>query len=98
LVWDIDWNFSYIRPDFFKREVSYGIGVKSVYRIKNGQQQPPMIKDITFARTCPLGRPGMCYPISAISPTGDPEPYGAIIGDDQRRPVFVIGFQIQNPN
>lgn len=90
LVWEADWNTIVITPNFSTGKVRLGIKRIIAYMPQIGKQKAFRIEEIgiPFDMT-----PGVVYPSRFAGPN-QPDLHFGIIGPDQRKPVFVLGFAI----
>lgn len=66
--------------------------------IEDGRSRP-VIVDAKMGREKPGNSPtpmilGKCYPLGGLVIKDQPEIYVGMLGDNQRSPVFVLGFRI----
>ena len=95
IEWRIDWDKTTINPDFATRTVSWQIINPSATKLRNGKKVGSLNSDnVAFLQTVPL-IVGDYYPVRAVSlGANEPQIFVGTISDNQRIPVFVLGFRL----
>jgi len=93
--WKTDWDSVQIKPNFAAGNVEILTGPFSVTTTGNGPWVDTAENGLSIDITIPFKK-GYCTQ-AGVYIINKPVPYVAVLSDDQRNPVFAIGFRIPGP-